>query len=218
MRRILLSILTTLIFFGAIAQEQATDTLEVYFHQSSSRWAPAYRNNGERLEAFVERFRKMREDEEMKQITKIHIIAGCSPEGLWAYNQQLSKNRARSIRKVLQEYITLPDSIIVEKAIGINWEGLRKMVEADYNVPHREKVLDIINNSPELGVNHEGKEMELRKLRLMWLSDGESWRYIYDKFFPTLRSFNLQIVLEWELYKPENKQVEEILIGGGKTR
>lgn len=217
MRRILFIILSALFIIDVFAQEQATDTLEIYFHQSSSLWDPMYKNNGERLDAFVDRFRKLREDEEMKRISKIHIIAGCSPEGYWSYNQQLSKDRARSIRKVLQGYITLPDSIIVEKAIGINWEGLRKMVEADPNVPHREEVLDIIDNSPELGINYEGKELELRKVRLMWRFNGEAWRYIYDKFFPTLRSFNLKIVIEWELHNPENKHLSEAIMGGGKT-
>jgi hypothetical protein len=150
----------------------------------------------------------------MKRISKIHIIAGCSPEGSYSFNQRLSKNRVLSIRNVLADYITLPDSVVVEKAIGINWQGLRDMVEADPNVPHRQRVLEIIDNSPELAINYLGDEVELRKQRLVWLHDGEAWQYMYDKFFPTLRSFNLQIAIEWEMYKAVAQEVEKS-IGGG---
>ena len=75
------------------------------------------------------------------------------------------------------------------------------MVEADPDVPHREEVLDIIDNSPELYINNEGKTQELRKQRLIWGFEGKAWRYMYDKFFPMLRSYNLHIIVEWEKVK-----------------
>jgi len=177
---------------------KATDTLEIYFHQGKHEWRPEFKDNGKRMEEFIHRFQTLQSDNVFKKITKIHIIAGCSPEGIWAFNQRLSRNRAKEIRKVLAKHISLPDSLIVEHAIGINWEGLRKMAEDDQNLPHREEVLDIIDNSPELFVNDEGKTMELRKVRLMWRFDGKAWDYMYEHYFPILRSFNLQIVIEWE--------------------
>ena len=36
----------------------ASDTLEVYFHQGSSRWDPKYYDNAEHLEEFVNRFKE----------------------------------------------------------------------------------------------------------------------------------------------------------------
>ena len=188
--------------FTAQAQEtkHESDTLEVYFHQGYSTWDPAYRGNGKRMEDFIRRFERFHEDSTFRKITKIHISAGCSPEGSWAFNQRLSRNRVKSIRNVLDRYIELPDSIIVEKAIGINWEGLYEFVKADPKVPHRDEVIYIIENTPELYTTIDGETMELRKKRLVWNNDGKPWRYMYDNFFPTLRSFNLQIVVEWEKY------------------
>lgn len=200
--------------FRATALETASDTLEIYFHQGSSKWIAHYMNNGERLNAFVNRFKELRKDEIMSRISKIYIIAGCSPEGEYSFNQQLSKNRVRSIHNVLNEHITLPDSVVVEKAIGINWQGLRDMVENDPNMPYRQEVLDIIDNTPELSVNYQGIEVELRKQRLMWRYEGKAWQYMYEHFFPTLRSFNLQIVIEWELYNAVKQEVSSG-IGGG---
>jgi hypothetical protein len=71
------------------------------------------------------------------------------------------------------------------------------MVQADPNVPHREEVLDIIDNTPELYTDSDGKTIELRKLRLRWRFDGKAWEYMYERFFPAMRSFNLQIVIDW---------------------
>ena len=206
MKNFLSAILLTMLCFQLNAQsvrsdEAQQDTLRVYFHQGFSTWDAEYMNNGKNLEAFVNRFQKLTEQDEIKKITKIHIVATCSPEGYYEFNKRLAKNRALSIRKVLSEYVTLPDSVIVERAIAINWDGLRKMVVADPNVPHREEVLDNIDNTPELYVNDEGKTQELRKQRLIWRFEGKAWKYMYDKFFPTLRSYNLQIIVEWEKLK-----------------
>ena len=186
---------------STISHEIKQDTLEVYFHQGLWLWDAEYKNNGDRLNAFINRFQELTKSEEMRKITKIHIVATCSPEGLYSFNARLSKNRAKSIRKILSEHITLPDSVIVERAVAINWEGLRRDVVADPNVPHRDEIIDIIDNTPELIIGKDGKHKELRKQRLIWRFDGKPWKYMYHKFFPTLRSFNLQIVVEWDKYE-----------------
>lgn len=214
MKKLLLSILIFLCCLTSKAQEVTSDTLDIYFHQGSSKWVADYKENGQRLEKFVNRFKELRKDEVMRRISKIHIIAGCSPEGTYSYNQRLSKNRVLSIRNVLNGYITLPDSIVVEKAIGINWQGLRTLVEEDLDVPYRERVLEIIDNTPELAINYLGKEVELRKQRLIWLHGGKAWQYMYEKLFPTLRSFNLQIAIEWDMYDAVVQEVIKPARGG----
>lgn len=75
--------------FQVFAQrhENASDSLEVFFHNGRHVWAPEYMDNCIRLEGFVDRFRELREDKVMSKISKIHIVAGCSPEGSWSLNQ-----------------------------------------------------------------------------------------------------------------------------------
>ena len=153
------------------------------------------------MEEFVNRFRKFHKDSTFRQITKIQISAGCSPEGTWEYNQKLSQNRVKSIRQALSEQIEFPDSAVVENAIGINWDLLYKFVSEDTDVPFRDEVLHIMQNSPELHTTSDGNTMELRKKRLIWNNDGKPWKYMYEKFFPALRGFNLQVVIEWKYNK-----------------
>ena len=206
--RLVLVLILSCLCASVFAQAYNSDTLEVYFRQGKHTWDPTYRDNGQRLQGFVDRFKKLREDRVMSKISKIHIISGASPEGSWAFNQRLSTNRAKRIQGVLKEYIDLPDSVVVVDSRGVNWQGLRELVVADSAMPHRQEVLDIIDNSPELDKDANGRTRELRKVRLMWRFDGKAWRYMYERFFPILRIFKLQIVVEWERFEAAKQEVE----------
>lgn len=186
----------------SLCAQHSADTLKVYFHQGSSLWAPDYKNNEKNLEAFIGGFLEKQASKEFNRIPKIQIIAGCSPEGLWLYNQKLAKRRAHTIKKIINKKIVLPDSVIVEDVRGINWEGLRQMVAEDSGVPFKEQVVWHIDNSPEVVGHSSGKLVETRKLMLAYLADGVPWKYMYKKFFPSLRSFSLAIVYEWKKMDP----------------
>ncbi|MBQ8225379.1 MAG: hypothetical protein IJZ86_08530, partial [Bacteroides sp.] len=116
--RLVLVLILSCLCASVFAQAYNSDTLEVYFRQGKHTWDPTYRDNGQRLQGFVDRFKKLREDRVMSKISKIHIISGASPEGSWAFNQRLSTNRAKRIQGVLKEYIDLPDSVVVVDSRG----------------------------------------------------------------------------------------------------
>lgn len=208
MNRLVVIILFTLLAGSICTAQESSDTLQLYFRQGYSRWEPDYKENGACLDKFVNRFKQLRADSIKYSLSKIHIVSGTSPEGTWKFNQRLSKKRVDCIREVLNDNIVLPDSLIVEDSRGINWKGLRELV-AGSNMQYREKVLDIIDNSPEL-YKVDGVTRELRKRRLVWLEDGKPWKYMYNNFFPLLRSFSLQVVIERNP-EPKPEKVEEPL-------
>lgn len=194
---------------GTVIKNEKADTLEVYFRQGYSLWEPNFKNNAVRLRGFVDRFKEVIADTTLYKVSKIHIVSGASPEGTYRMNQRLSANRAKRIRGVLKQYIELPDSMIVEDSRGVNWKGLEELVEAS-DMEYRDEVLDIIRNTPEL----QGTR-EIRKRKLAWLHNSRPWKYMYKHFFPKLRCFNLQIVIEWEKIippapVPEPEPVEEV--------
>ena len=104
------------------AQDNSSDSLEVFFRQGYSNWDPNLKNNEQRVKEFVERFEILRQDPIMERIASIQIISGASPEGPWALNQRLSINRAKCVRNVLAQYIDLPDSVVVVDSRGVNWQ------------------------------------------------------------------------------------------------
>ena len=185
--------------------EQSKDSLQIYFRQGKTLWAPEYMDNDRRLREFVERFRELRRSQVMSKISKIYIVSGASPEGSYALNRRLSDGRAERIRNVLKQYISLPDSVIVTDSRGVNWKDLYTKVEAS-NMQYRDEVLDIIQNTPELDQS-KGYNYELRKKTLEKLHGGAPYRYMYKEMFPELRIFNLQIEIDWERYEQAQREV-----------
>lgn len=198
MKQFLLILLFSCSIFAASAQTKSkADTLEVYFHQGKHYWDPNFKDNAVRMEAFANRITSFLQDTTIHRIKHIHIVAGASPEGYLKFNKNLSANRAKTMRKVLKSYVSLPDSMIVEDSRGVNWEGLKELVAAS-DMEYRDEVLHILHTAPEFLNNRE-----VRKLRLMYLRNGEPWKYMYEHYYPLLRSFNMQIIFEWELLQKE---------------
>ena len=185
--------------------EQSKDSLQIYFRQGKTLWAPEYMDNDRRLSEFVGRLSELRRSQVMSKISKIYIVSGASPEGSYALNRRLSDGRAERIRNVLKQYISLPDSVIVTDSRGVNWKDLYTKVEAS-NMQYRDEVLDIIQNTPELDQS-KGYNYELRKKTLEKLHGGAPYRYMYKEMFPELRIFNLQIEIDWERYEQAQREV-----------
>lgn len=113
-------------------------------------------------------------------VDSINIVASASPEGVIEYNIELARRRAIAVRGYLiWKYPHLDQNIIKARHIGENWSGLRDLVEADLNVPYRERVLATIDADVNLGT---------KEWRLKQISNGESWAYIENKFLRLLRS------------------------------
>lgn len=179
-----------------------SDTLKVYFRQNEKQWNQDYRYNGLRLEQFLYNYRRLREEPIFRSKARIHIYSGCSPEGRYKSNMRLLGMRVESLKSVLVEKYDIPDSLIVEDFRGINWERLSQMVIADPAVPFKDEVLTHLQ-APETVVNSEGKLVEVRKLRLIYLRDSEPWEYMYEHFFPHLRHFEMYFGVDRNQYAAE---------------
>ena len=84
MRKIILIVIGFFSFGVGAAQQTSTDTVcvRLYFRRGYSTLDAAFRGNGQRLEAFVERVEGLREDS-TQHLRRICIEAGASPEGGW---------------------------------------------------------------------------------------------------------------------------------------
>lgn len=192
------------------AQIAVDDTLNVYFRQNEKTFSPDLKENGNRMADFVEHFERLRQEPLFRQKAKIHIHAGCSPEGRFKANNALLQKRTESIKDVLKYGYDVPDSLIVIDYQGINWEKLTDMVLADPFVPYKEEVLEHLQ-APETVVNAEGKLVEVRKLRLIYLRDGKSWEYMYEHFYPSLRHFELYFGVAQQEYDAQIGRLRSLI-------
>lgn len=115
-------------------------------------------------------------------IVGIEIKALSSPEGGSLLNQKLSEQRAESLKAyILKSHPDIPLEKISAEGAGVNWQGLRDVVDGS-EMKYREKVLYIIDNVPDKIIGNTS-----RKKQLMDLGGGNAWRYMEKEFFPALR-------------------------------
>ena len=156
---------------GWFAELSVSDTLalRVYFRQGYAAPESDYRANGERMQAFVSALKTIQEDP-TRRLKTIHVAAGCSPEGTAAANRRLSAKRVSNVAAYLRSHLALPDSLVQERSLGIDWQGLIELVEVS-DMRHRDEVLALLRNTPEWIVRN-GQVVDGRMRRLGMLHGG----------------------------------------------
>lgn len=95
------------------------------------------------------------------EVDSVVIIASGSPEGVVEYNQALAARRAKAVKGYLiWKYPHINQYKIFTHSIGEDWVGLRRLVEADDNAPHKEQILKVLAQD----VNPSTKEWRLKQI------------------------------------------------------
>ena len=134
----------------------------------------------------------------MYKISKLSYlcVASASPEGERSRNEYLTKKRTNAITAHLHQYLDFNDENVEVILLNEDYDGLTRMVEQS-DMPYHEQVLDIMYNYP---TSEENSSYNPRKGMLIWLHNGEAWRYMLEHFFPALRRFQLFVTLEKPQY------------------
>lgn len=201
-KRILIAVSMLLAIGDLSAQEDSprkewTESIgiQVFFRQGKTDLDMGYMGNRKSFDQFIKAISPMvtgtiTADENgrhvLSKVSEIHIVAGASPEGSSELNQKLSEERAESIRKALMELIPESTGLFRIEAVGVDWNGLRKMVETS-GMPQKDTVMKIIDETPVWITDSKGETTDSRKIKLMELDGGAAWRYMFKEFFPELR-------------------------------
>ncbi len=117
------------------------------------------------------------------EITGIYLTGYASPEGSYAQNEVLSKDRTRALRDYLRCRYSFPANLYHVDWRGEDWIGLKRLILL-YGMPNEEQVLSIMDNY---------NVFEGREKRLMDLNNGKPYRYMMKHFFPELRRVDYKI-------------------------
>lgn len=180
-----------------------TKNIVLYFKINGAILDSAYMDNGESLKKLDD---LIKNGLMISNLDSITIVASSSPDGNEASNLELSKKRAESVKTyIASKYPYIANELIRAQYIGENWIGFKRLIEKDKNIPHRQKLLEIMNSKREEGA----KEWLIRIL-----ADGESWRYIKKNFLPLLRVgaicviyYKQEPVKEVKKEKPKEEEV-----------
>lgn len=206
-RFLLILCLLVSVSFTLSAQEIVleSDTLSVYFKVGSHEYDPSYMGNESRMEKFVKDY----VDKKGRKISGItydfNFNVTYSPEGRYEINRELSEKRAETLERYLLAQEGISDSVIVVSHIAEAWDGLIEMLKVS-DMRWRDDVLDIIENTPQILVDEQGRISEPRKDSLMAYQNGRPWRYMLRNWFPELRK--LSVVMQSELQLPDLGEAE----------
>lgn len=177
------------------------DSTKVLFQTGHRQFSPMLGDNRASMADFIDKVRKAAASD---GIDSVVVNGYASPDGNSEGNLRLAKNR----RKTIVNYITNKtgiDTTLIRPSQGdIAWDKLRLMVASTPNVPSREKVLDILDNTPVVVLDANGRLKDSRKGRLMSLDGGKPYRWLLKHIFPQLRS----VVASLFYTVPETSQEE----------
>ncbi|MDE6811397.1 MAG: DUF3575 domain-containing protein [Muribaculaceae bacterium] len=176
-----LAVMATFTSFGI----NTTDSVKVYFRAGHRQFDPSLGDNREKMDSFLS---KVSEAATLDDIECIIVRAYASPDGSSSTNELLARDRCKEISDYIVDHTGLNSRLIRKIPEGIAWERLKTLVENTPGVPSREKVLNILDNTPIWIYNSKGRVIDGRKNQLMSLDRGIPYLWMKEHLFPQLRN------------------------------
>ncbi|GHV00081.1 hypothetical protein FACS1894159_05170 [Bacteroidia bacterium] len=167
----------------ASGQFDKDKAIVIYFKVNRNEIERNFRTNYQSLVELISVVRTMEKSNDGR-IARVVIAGYASPEGTLARNNFLARSRAEALRDFIKVNTSVDVSDITLYSGGEDWTGLRAMVAAS-NMLDRQRVLDIID-APRVWNDHHPANGRLAQLKR--LNNGETYRYMFNNFFPDLRN------------------------------
>ena len=162
------------------SQTEPSGKLSIYYRVNESQIDPTYKVNHQTLSKIVSVFYASN----LPFIQSVCIEAYASPEGPLAFNQQLSCERAISLKQYILKKCPQAKNIKIEViGRGENWQGLRELIDLDSRMPQKIKVLQLIDSLMILNQATPNTSIK-RPLKAM---GRDIWAYIAANILPRLR-------------------------------
>lgn len=171
------------------------DSIRVHFRVSKTEIDPEYKGNGNTLDSIFSKLTSDSISGPTHKLKHVRVTGAASPEGSIEFNRYLSEKRAESIFNEFNRRGLLNDTTASFSFLGRDWNGLKREVELDQNVPYRDEVLALLS-SILASDSHIHPLAELKGLH-----GGEPYRYLLINIFPKLRESS--VVAEYERLFPK---------------
>ena len=150
----------------------------IYFQIGRSDIDPGFMGNGSRLENFVTSLRHILSDSNYV-VSRVVVAGTASPDGNERRNLSLAGARAQSLADYLIKHTGLGADKIEVVNRGENWSGLRAMIESS-DMPYKKEMLMFMDSYAD--------DRDTRKRKMQYYADSEPWLWMYEHFFPILRT------------------------------
>lgn len=156
--------------------KKVKNSLRVYFPQSIANVETSYMDNATTLSRIGKAIKTIQNDPVIT-MKKAVITGFASPEGVPAFNEKLSGERAKALEQYLTSHYQLSPVLFDLTNGGIDWDGLQDAAGSS-GYSWKSSIQDIIQQTPENG----------RLAKLKSLDDGVPYRTMYNEIFPKLRN------------------------------
>lgn len=167
---------------AVLSAEERGQAITVHFAQGSHSLSENHGNNRQTLTDIMASIRIL-ENSADSEVAVVVVAGFASPEGDYRANERLAARRAEAVKAYILERSGVTPAQVRVHAGGIDWQGLRMLVEAS-DMPWQSAVLDIIDNTPVW----DARRQTGRHGELMRLDGGGPYRHMLREFFPELRN------------------------------
>lgn len=210
--RLLAFALAVMVTFASFGIENA-DSVKVYFRVGHSQFDPSLGDNRQVMDKCVEVLKAYAKND----IDSIIIRAYTSPDGTSRANELLARKRCDVISDYILKKTGVNRDLIRKMPEGIAWEGLRNLVYDTPDVPSREAVLKILDNTPVWVYDAHGKIVDGRKSRLMSLDKGIPYKWMLKNLFPKLRNAVAIVVVTKDVVREDDESIVDDSLTGKES-
>ena len=187
-------LLMSAVSFGQTADPSSLHHIEkrynIFFPINSSYVDSTFSNNSHTIETIRQDIRNTFTGDTTfnYQTDSVLIIATSSPDGSVELNRDLSRRRAESTSRLIQELF--PEIITLNikvRYLDEDWDGLHQILKSDQNFPQRHEMLRII----ESPLSADDKEKSLRGC-------SEGWEYFIINHIYALRNASITLTVRGE--------------------
>lgn len=171
---------------------------EVYFRIGAKEIDMNFEGNKIRLSLFLSELNQVLSDSNYV-VSRLVIVGTSSPDGKKTINERLAGRRAQVLADYLTAHTILPKQKVEVVNDGVNWTGLRMMIESSDKLPHKDAMLRLMDIA----------DPQLRKHKMMFYADSQPWLWMLKHFFPSLRKGAGIVSFSYEL-SPKVKARMEI--------
>ena len=151
----------------------------IYFQIGKSTIDPTFMGNRANMERFVKALREILSNPDYV-VNKVHVMGMASPDGSRERNLELAGARARALADFLIRETGISEDKIDVVNGGENWDGLFAMIEASKDIPDKAKMLEFRKLY--------GGDRDKLKRNMQYYNGAKAWTYMYQHFFPILRT------------------------------
>ena len=148
-------------------------------------------NNAKELAKMIETLELVKNDSDVT-ITQITLHGYASPDGGYANNDKLSRNRTQALKDYLTSVYPIDQKLIKVAATAEDWEGTAEYI-AHNDIPQKDIALGIINSS----LQPDAKEKALKR------KAPEAHRFLLQNVWPGLRRTDYTIEYDVKAFNLE---------------